>query len=132
MDGNNDIDWTSDRRLKKNIVDAEPMLDRLMQLPFRRYQYKSSTNPNERPEFGVIAQEVEPLFPDLVGQGDDGIMTVGYTSFATIACKTIQELKIEKDREIDELRGDLDRKDAELADLSARLLALEKLVSGSR
>jgi hypothetical protein len=59
-------------------------------------------------------------------------MTVGYTSFATIACKTIQELKIEKDREIDELRGDLDRKDAELADLSARLLALEKLVSGSR
>ena len=132
MDGNNDIDWTSDRRLKKNIVDAEPMLDRLMQLPFRRYQYKSSTNPNERPEFGVIAQEVEPLFPDLVGQGDDGIMTVGYTSFATIACKTIQELKIEKDNEIDELRTDLTQKNAAIADLSARLLALEKLVSDRR
>ncbi len=132
MDGNNDLDWTSDRRLKKNIVDAEPMLDRLMQLPFRRYQYKSSTNPNERPEFGVIAQEVEPLFPDLVGQGDDGIMTVGYTSFATIACKTIQELKIEKDNEIDELRTDLTQKNAEIADLSARLLALEKLVSDRR
>ena len=132
MDGNNDLDWSSDRRLKKNIVDAEPMLDRLMQLPFRRYQYKSSTNPNERPEFGVIAQEVEPLFPDLVGQGEDGIMTVGYTSFATIACKTIQELKIEKDNEIDDLRTDLTQKTAEIADLNARLLALEKLVGDRR
>ena len=132
FDGDSNLDWTSDRRLKKNIVDAEPMLDRLMQLPFRRYQYKSSTNPNERPEFGVIAQEVEPLFPDLVGQGDDGIMTVGYTSFATIACKTIQELKIEKDNEIDELRTDLTQKNAAIADLSARLLALEKLVSDRR
>lgn len=132
IDGNSDIDWQSDRRLKKNIVDAEPMLDRLMQLPFRRFQWKSSVNPDELPEFGVIAQEVEPLFPDLIGKGEDGIMTVGYTTFATIACKTIQELKIEKDREIDELREDLDRKDAELADLNARLLALEKLVSGNR
>ena len=130
--GNNDLDWQSDRRLKKNIVDAEPMLDRLMQLPFRRYQWKSSINPSISSEFGVIAQEVKPLFPDLIGKGEDGYMTVGYTSFATIACKTIQELKIEKDREIDELRGDLDRKDAELADLSARLLALEKLVSDRR
>ena len=80
----------------------------------------------------MIAQEVEPLFPDLVGQGDDGIMTVGYTSFATIACKTIQELKIEKDNEIDELRTDLTQKNAAIADLSARLLALEKLVSDRR
>lgn len=28
IDGNSDIDWQSDRRLKKNIVDAEPMLGR--------------------------------------------------------------------------------------------------------
>lgn len=132
IDGNSDIDWQSDRRLKKNIVDAEPMLDRLMQLPFRRFQWKSSINPDELPEFGVIAQEVEPLFPDLIGKGEDGIMTVGYTTFATIACKTIQELKIEKDREIDELRADLEQKDAELAELSERLLALEKLVRGDR
>ena len=132
IDGNSDLDWQSDRRLKKNIVDAEPMLDRLMQLPFRRFQWKSSINPDELPEFGVIAQEVEPLFPDLIGKGEDGIMTVGYTTFATIACKTIQELKIEKDREIDELRADLEQKDAELAELSERLLALEKLVRGDR
>jgi len=132
IDGDSNLDWQSDRRLKKNIVDAEPMLDRLMQLPFRRFQWKSSINPDELPEFGVIAQEVLPLFPDIVGQAEDDIMTVGYTTFATIACKAIQELKIEKDDEIDDLRADLTQKNAEIADLNARLLALEKLVGGNR
>ena len=132
IDGNSDIDWQSDRRLKKDIVDAEPMLGRLMQLPFRRFQWKASTNPNEAPEFGVIAQEVEPLFPDIVGKGGDGIMTVGYTTFATIACKAIQELKVEKDDQLAAVQQKLDGKDQKIADLEARLSALEKLIQSSR
>jgi hypothetical protein len=132
MDGNNDIDWRSDRRLKKDIVDAEPMLDRLMQLPFRRYHWKDTTDVNPIKEFGVIAQEVEPLFPDLIGRGEDGIMTVGYTSFATIACKALQELKVETDASRDELTEKLSEKDAEIAALEARLSALEKLISSAK
>jgi hypothetical protein len=132
IDGNSDIDWQSDRRLKKNIVDAEPMLDRLMQLPFRRFQWKASTNPNEAPEFGVIAQEVEPLFPDIVGRGANDIMTVGYTTFATIACKAVQELKIEKDDELSDVQQQLDEKDEKIAALEARLAAIEKLISSAK
>jgi hypothetical protein len=132
IDGNSDIDWQSDRRLKKDIVDAEPMLSRLMQLPFRRFQWKASTNPNEAPEFGVIAQEVEPLFPDIVGKGGDGIMTVGYTTFATIACKAIQELKVEKDDQLAAFQQKLDSKDQKITDLEARLSALEKLIQSTR
>ena len=132
IDGNSDLDWQSDRRLKKDIVDAEPMLGRLMQLPFRRFQWKASTNPNEAPEFGVIAQEVEPLFPDIVGKGSDGILTVGYTTFATIACKAIQELKVEKDDQLADVQQQLDGKDQRIADLEARLSALEKLIQSTR
>ena len=132
IDGNSDLDWFSDRRLKKDIVDAEPMLGRLMQLPFRRFKWKASTNPNEAPEFGVIAQEVEPLFPDIVGKGSDGILTVGYTTFATIACKAIQELKVEKDDQLADVQQQLDGKDQRIADLEARLSALEKLIQSTR
>lgn len=131
-DGDNNLDWRSDRRLKRDITNAEPMLDRLMELPMRRYHWKSEDGKLGKYEFGVIAQEVEPLFPDLIGKGDDGYLTVGNTAFGMIAVKGLQELKIEKDREIDELRADLDQKDAELADLTDRLLAIEKLVSGNR
>jgi len=132
FDGDSNIDYYSDRRLKKDIESAEPMLDRLMQLPLRRFRWKDNTEADQKHEFGVIAQEVEPLFPDIVGKNEDGILTVGYGTFATIAVKGLQELKIEKDDEIDDLRADLSLKDAEIADLNARLLALEKLVSGNR
>jgi hypothetical protein len=136
MDGNNDIDWNSDRRLKENIVDAEPMLDRLMQLPFRRYNWKNTTDVNPIKEFGVIAQEVEPLFPDLVGKGEGGMLTVGYTSFATIACKSIQELNKKMEDKIAQLETELSEKeeadDAEITALKialeTRLSALEKLI----
>lgn len=127
-DGDSNLDWRSDRRLKENITDAEPVLDRLMQLPLRRYQWKGGQNATA--EFGVIAQEVQPLFPDLVSKGGDGYFTVGNTSFGMIAVKGIQELKAEKDEEIDGLREELERKDAEIDDLNARLSALEKLING--
>jgi hypothetical protein len=132
MDGNPDIDFRSDRRLKKDIVDAEPMLGRLLQLPFRRYHWKDVTDANARPEFGVIAQEVEPLFPDLIGRGSDGMMTVGYTSFATIACKSIQELNQKMEDKIAQLETKLSEKEAETAALEARLSALENLIHSSR
>jgi hypothetical protein len=132
MDGNNDIDWNSDRRLKENIVDAEPMLDRLMQLPFRRYNWKNTTDVNPIKEFGVIAQEVEPLFPDLVGKGEGGMLTVGYTSFATIACKSIQELNKKMEDKIAQLETELSEKEEAAAALEVRLSALENLVNSSR
>jgi hypothetical protein len=131
-DGDNNLNWRSDRRLKQDIADAEPMLERLMELPMRRYHWKSEDGDLGKYEFGVIAQEVEPLFPDLIGEGEDGYLTVGNTAFGMIAIKGLQELKAEKDSEIDDLRADLESKDAEIADLSGRLLALEKLVSENR
>jgi hypothetical protein len=147
-DGNNDIDWYSDRNLKKDIVDAEPMLDRLMQVPFRRYRWKDISDPAAKPEFGVIAQEVEPLFPDLVATGKDGLKTVGYTSFATITAKALQEYKTRNDADLKKLNARIQEKDAEIQvlrdenaalrrelaakdrSLEARLIALERRMSG--
>ena len=60
------------------------------------------------PMLGVIAQEVQPLFPDLVTESEningDSYLSVGYTSFGLISLKGVQELKQEKDREIEELK----------------------------
>ena len=123
-DGNNDLDWRSDRRLKQDIVDAEPMLARLMQLPFRRYHYKDA--PDARPEFGVIAQEVESLFPDLIGKSPDGMMTVGYTTFATIACKALQEYKTRTDADLGKLNEQIHERDTKIEALEAKLAEQEK------
>jgi hypothetical protein len=123
-DGDNNLDWRSDRRLKQDIVDAEPMLARLMQLPFRRYHYKDA--PDARLEFGVIAQEVESLFPDLVATGEDGMKTVGYTTFATIACKALQEYKIQTDADLSKLNEQIHERDTKIQALEAKLAEQEK------
>lgn len=128
FDGDSNIDFYSDRRLKKDIEPAEPMLDRLMQLPLHRFRWKDNEETTQKHEFGVIAQEVQPLFPDIVGETDDGILTVGYGTFATIACKSIQELKVQVDEGAADVRGLLKEKDQKIADLETRIAALEQLI----
>jgi hypothetical protein len=54
----------SDIRLKKNVVDATPKLDKLMQLRLVNYEWKESIDGGK--ELGLIAQEVEEIFPNLV------------------------------------------------------------------
>jgi len=121
-DGDGNWDNLSDRTLKKDITDAEPVLDRLMQLPVRRYRWNERPS-DVPPSFGVIAQEVKPIFPDVVGSmllegATNEVMTVKYAAFGLIAAKAVQELKQEKDAEIKALQD-------ENAGLRARLAALE-------
>jgi hypothetical protein len=54
----------SDIRLKKNIVDATSKLDDLMKLRVVNYEWKESIDGIK--ELGLIAQEVEKVFPGLV------------------------------------------------------------------
>ena len=128
-DGDSNWDFSSDIRLKKDIVDAEPMLDRLMQLPFRRFRWKDVSDSAAKAEFGVIAQEVEPLFPDIVGTGSDGIKTVGYTTFATIACKALQEYKTRTDADLGKLNEQIHERDTKIEALEAKLAEQEAKVA---
>jgi len=142
-DGDSNWDYNSDIRLKKDIVDAEPMLERLLQVRFRRFHWKDSAG-TEPLSFGVIAQELEPVFPQLVGeqelQGQDRpYKTVAYTEFATIACKAVQELKVRTDEQavaistdVADLQAEVADKDARIDALEARLAALEKLISEAK
>jgi Chaperone of endosialidase len=85
---------TSDRRLKENIQPMNSVLTDVMKLQADNYTYKS--DPEHKPCFGFIAQEVEPLFPQLVtlptndGKGETPYM-MNYSGFGILAIKAIQE-----------------------------------------
>jgi hypothetical protein len=128
-DGDSNWDFDSDRRLKTDITPAEPILDRILDLPLHRFRYKTS-DPSKMPELGVIAQEVQPVFPELVGKGDpapggDHYLTVGLTSFGLYACRAIQELADRTDSDVENLHAEIAAKDAKIAELEARLAAIE-------
>ena len=145
-DGDSNWDFYSDRRLKKDIASAEPMLDNLMKVNFVRYHWNEDASTNTL-KFGVIAQELQPIFPLMVKTGvepncKEERFTVAYTEFATVACKSIQELKIrtdaqlaEKDAKIKALEVkvarlvELERKSVKLEQMEAEMAALKKIVA---
>jgi hypothetical protein len=64
----------SDKVLKKNIENIE--LSKINKIRFVQFNMKS--DPIERKRYGVIAQEVEEIMPELVYTDNDGIKSVGY------------------------------------------------------
>jgi Chaperone of endosialidase len=84
---------TSDVRLKTDIKDLDTT-SRLLELRPVDYLWKSqetSDNPEKR-NLGFIAQEVQEVFPELVGESPDGMLSVEYTGLIAPLVKAIQEL----------------------------------------
>jgi len=48
-------------------------------------------------EYGVIAQEVQKVFPEIVKTGSDGYLEVDYIQIIPILIEAIKELKEELD-----------------------------------
>ena len=67
--------------------------------------FKDSDGPNEvelnRRHYGVSAQELQEIYPDLVLEGQDGYLAVNYVELVPILIRSIQELK----QELDEMKG---------------------------
>jgi hypothetical protein len=105
QNSNNSYGGISDQKLKENIVDATPKLDDLMKVKVRSFNFKN--DPENTKQIGVVAQELEQVFPgmvqethDLDEEGNDlGTTTksVKYSVFVPMLIKAIQELKTELD-----------------------------------
>ncbi|NND34887.1 MAG: tail fiber domain-containing protein [Saprospiraceae bacterium] len=82
----------SDQRLKHSICDlSDRILKKVMQLKPRAYYYNHTQNP-QRKEYGFIAQEIQSIFPEIVGQMDESeYLMLKYTDFIPILTKAIQE-----------------------------------------
>lgn len=120
-DGDSNWDWSSDIRLKQDIEVEQNILDRLMQLDVKNYRWKGE--PGTPKKIGMMAQDVQPLFPALVGQmpvqdtADESTLTLKYGAFGVLAIGGLKELKQEKDQEIARL-------EAQIQDLKNHLAAI--------
>jgi hypothetical protein len=95
---NNSYGAISDIKLKENIVDTTPKLFDLMQVRVVNYNLKE--NPEQK-QIGVIAQELEQVFPGMVDELrdtdadgnklDTTTKSVKYSVFVPMLIKAIQE-----------------------------------------
>ena len=82
---------SSDLRLKENIENTEPKLDKINQVRIVDFDWKPEANKQSNRQRGVIAQELETIFPELVTQPNE-YKEAYYERFIPILIKSIQEL----------------------------------------
>ncbi len=117
---------SSDRRLKKNIQDLAGSLEKLMKLRGVSFEYidPKAINELEGERIGVIAQEVEKVFPDWVHQRDDGYKAVTFRGFEALTVEALCELRSEKDEQIQTLEAENDQLRERLETLEANVQRL--------
>ncbi|WP_456442040.1 tail fiber domain-containing protein [Psychroserpens sp.] len=111
---------TSDRRLKKSITAVESILDKVHQIKTYRYLYKDQEL-SAKKSLGFMAQDILSLFPELVGQAEDGYFGLNYAGFGVVAIKAIQEQQDLIDLQQQQIEA-LQNSEAETTQLLQRLL----------
>jgi hypothetical protein len=87
--GSEIVTCSSDERLKTNIIDSSSVLDYFNSFKIREYDVIASGDHM----FGVIAQEVQALHPELVSESTDGMLSVQLPNQWKLV-KAIQELDL--------------------------------------
>jgi hypothetical protein len=93
---NGSVSNVSDIKLKKNIAPLMDALKKVLSLRGVSFAWKSA--PDASRQIGLIAQEVEGLFPEMVTAGPDGSKAVNYSAMVAILIEAIKEQQLQIDK----------------------------------
>ena len=104
--------WTSssDLRLKKKLSALTHSLERLLQLRGVQFEWKEPEKMGNLsgPQTGLVAQEVEKVFPEWVSSDPEGYKELTVRGFEALAIEALRELK----NEVEALKKRLDKAEA--------------------
>ena len=84
---NGDIVVSSDARLKANIVSLGSTLAKLLLIDGKRYKMKK----NGKQKIGVLAQDIQKVFPELVTTDDKDMLAVNYQGLVPVLINALKE-----------------------------------------
>ena len=86
----------SDARLKKDFTEINRPLEMVEKLTGYYYYWKEGVDQNR--QVGFSAQEIRDVMPEVVSEGEDGLLSVEYGKISPLLLEAIKALKIENDR----------------------------------
>ncbi|OAI40660.1 hypothetical protein AYO38_05500 [bacterium SCGC AG-212-C10] len=90
----------SDVRLKRDVTPIAYGLEQVLAL--KPVSYVMLDDPDGQTRLGLVAQDVQPVLPELVhGGGEEGMLSLAYTELTPVLIRAIQE----QQSEIDSLRA---------------------------
>jgi len=130
---------SSDVRLKMHIRPFGPVLDKLARLHPVNFEWRVSQYPEYHfgpgVNIGLIAQDVERIFPEMVSVDANGFKMVNYSELPYLMLQAFKELRAENSylkqklpqrQEIDQLKSENHRLQQQLTSLEERFDAIMK------
>ncbi len=96
--------YSSDRILKTNIRVLEGALDKVLQLQGVSFDWKETGEPS----IGLIAQDVEKVYPEAVSTSAEGIKSIDYSKLVAVLIEAVKEQQVQIDaleQEVAELKA---------------------------
>ena len=84
---NGDVTVSSDARLKANIVSLGATLSKLLNIDGKTYTVKK----NGAQKIGVLAQDIQEVFPELVSEDNEGMLSVNYQGLIPVLINALKE-----------------------------------------
>lgn len=113
----------SDRRLKKDIQILDHSLDKMLKVEGVSYNWKDPKKYSNGLQYGVIAQQVEEIFPNLVDTNAEGMKKVNYMGFISPLIESLKEFYSRWMNDSEKLHRDI----ASLEERKADKAEIEKL-----
>jgi hypothetical protein len=114
-----DLSLNSDARLKANIISLGSTLAKLLQIDGKTYTMKKDENKKQK--IGVLAQDIEKVFPELVSESN-GVKSVNYQGLVPVLINALKEQDSkmkEQDSKMNEQEAKLNKQQAEIDELKA-------------
>ncbi len=97
----NSIQETSDGRFKTNVEELDNVLNKIERIRGVSFEWNDKAESvgaqAGQKQIGVVAQEVEAVFPELVASSTEGYKSVDYTKLTAVLIEAVKELKAEND-----------------------------------
>ncbi|MCM2354535.1 MAG: tail fiber domain-containing protein, partial [Pseudobdellovibrio sp.] len=120
----------SDRRLKKDIVTIQDSLRRINELDGVTY-YWIDKNRDNAEQIGLIAQDVEKVFPQAVKTRSDGFKSVAYSALIAPVINAVKELYtkfIGHDQQLEKQQREIASLKAENTEIKKQYLDVQKYI----
>ena len=113
---------SSDRRLKYVGKEFTSGLEKIRKLQVFNYTFKKDEK--KTPHVGVIAQDLQKIFPDAVKKGTDGFLSIRFEDMFFAMINAIKELDLKyeaQEKRINDLEAQLKQQNARLKVLESRI-----------
>lgn len=107
----------SDQRLKDHIETLGQVLQKIDQIRGVSFEYKDQHKYATGLKIGVIAQELQKVYPEMVTQGKDGFLKVDYTQLTGMLIQAIKE----QQKEVKAQQKSIEAQQKEIETLKTRM-----------